>query len=101
MLLVIFSRTSPLAKVESSSAVADFKLCTFGLNGERERSGCSSLLLQVENEEAGLKQVSKLGMECPLVTAHPDSRSIHRGQGSKDCRNKQPSQLLLLQSNEK
>ena len=54
------------------------------------------------NEEAGLKRVGKLGVACPLVEAHLDSRSIHRGQGSKDRRNKRPSQLLLLlQSNEK
>ena len=53
----------------------------------------------MENEEAGLKRAGKLGVECPLhvVEAHLDSRSIHRGQGSKDRRNK----LLLLQSNEK
>ena len=45
-----------------------------------------SLLLQVENEEAGLKRAGKLGVVCPLVEAHLDSRSIHRGQGSKDHR---------------
>ena len=59
------------------------------------------LLLQVENVEAGLKPVGKLGVECPLVEAHLDSRSIHRDQGSKDRRNKRPSQLLLLQLIEK
>ena len=47
-----------------------------------------SLKLQVENEEAGLKQAAKLGVACPLVKAHLDSRSIRRGQGSKDRRNK-------------
>ena len=55
----------------------------------------------MENEDAGLKRAGKLGVERPLVEAHLDSWSIHRGQGSKDRRNKQPSQLLLLQSNEK
>ena len=55
----------------------------------------------MENEEAGLKRAGKLGVVCPLIEVHLDSRSIHRGQGSKDRRNKQPSQLLLLQSNEK
>ena len=55
----------------------------------------------MENEEAGLKRAGKLGVACPLVEAHLDSQSIHRGQGSKDRRNKWPSQLLLLQLNEK
>ena len=44
----------------------------------RERSGCSSLLLQVENKEVGLKRAGKLGVACPLVEVHLDSWDSQR-----------------------